>query len=121
MGSAFAGLAGLTSTQRGSFGHQLAQQLQPLGTSSAKKLTPVRLPPGRARLATKTKLDRVVGMAKTIGIVVVAALAASAREGAAGCDDHRDLSANQIGRQRRQPIVVVPAQRYSIATFSPST
>ena len=50
------GLAGSTSTATlYCCGHQLAQQLQPLrrqfGRSS--NLTPVRLPPGRARLATR--------------------------------------------------------------------
>ena len=43
---------------------------------------------------------------KTMGIVVVAALAANAAE-AAGRGDHGDPSANQIGRQRRQPIDLI--------------
>ena len=41
----------------------------------------------------------------TIGIVVVAALAASAAA-LPPCDDHRHLAADQIGRQRRQSIVL---------------
>ena len=41
-----------------------------------------------------------------MGIVVVAALAASA-EGGFRRDDHGDPSANQIGRQRRQPIDLI--------------
>jgi hypothetical protein len=75
-------LAGLTST---------ATQAAP-GTSSRKsssrfaansllrKLTPVRLPPGRARLATRPSLTGSSATLKTIGIVVVAALAASAED-----------------------------------------
>ena len=68
-----------------------------------KKLMPVRLPPGRARLATRPSLTGSSATAKTMGIVVVAALAASA-ERASGRGDHGDLPANQFGRQRRQPI-----------------
>ena len=42
------------------------------------KVTPVMLPPGRARLATRPALTGSSPVMKTIGIVVVAALAASA-------------------------------------------
>ena len=42
-----------------------------------------------------------------MGIVVVAALAASADRGTSGRDDHGDLPANQFGRQRRQPIELI--------------
>src|SRR5262245_5080691 len=46
-----------------------------LGTNSPKKkLTPVRLAPDRERLATSPRLTGSSGIAKTIGIVVVAAL-----------------------------------------------
>ena len=41
---------------------------------------------------------------KTIGIVVVAALAAQRGSECSG-DDHGDLALNQIGRQCWQPIV----------------
>ena len=44
----------------------------------AKKTTPVTLPPGRLRLATRPSLTGSPPVAKTIGTVVVAALAASA-------------------------------------------
>src|SRR6516225_4933534 len=47
-------------------------------TSRSKKLTPVALPPGRARLATRPSLTGSSPALKTIGIVAVAALAASA-------------------------------------------
>jgi hypothetical protein len=42
-----------------------------------KKLTPVTLPPGRLRLATRPILTGSSPVAKTTGIVVVAAFAAS--------------------------------------------
>jgi hypothetical protein len=42
------------------------------------KLTPVTLPPGRLRLVTRFSLIGSPPVAKTIGIVVVAALAAMA-------------------------------------------
>ena len=44
---------------------------------------------------------------KTMGIVAVAALAASAADGASASDDHGDPSANQIGRQLRQSIELI--------------
>src|SRR5215467_1158957 len=47
-------------------------------TSPRKKLIPVALPPGRARLATRPVLTGFSATPKTIGIVAVAALAASA-------------------------------------------
>ena len=86
-------------------GHQLTQEFQPLRRQLAlRKLMPVRLPPGRARLATRPSLTGSSPTTKTMGIVVVAALAAKCRSGAADRGDHGDLSANQFGRQRRQPI-----------------
>ena len=88
-------------------GHQFAQEFQPLCRQlPLKKLIPVRLPPGRARLATRPSLTGSSATTKTMGIVVVAALAANA-ERTSGRDDHGDLSANQIGRQRRQPIDLI--------------
>ena len=74
--------------------------------SPLKKLMPVALPPGRARLATRPSLTGSSVTGKTMGIVVVAALAANAA-GTAGRDDHGDLSANQIGCQRRQSIELI--------------
>jgi hypothetical protein len=46
-------------------------------TSALKKLTPVALPPGRARLATRPSLTGSSPTPNTIGIVAVAFLAAS--------------------------------------------
>jgi hypothetical protein len=45
--------------------------------SLLKKLMPVRLPPGRARLDTRPSLTGSSPLPNTMGIVVVAALAAS--------------------------------------------
>ena len=75
-----------------------------LGISSpVREPTPVRLPPGRARLATRPAATR-SPTAKTIGIVEVALFAASA----AGCRrrDHVDVAADEVGGQCGQPIVV---------------
>src|SRR5262249_46205241 len=47
-------------------------------TSTPKKLTPVRLPPGRARLETRPSLTGSSPAPNTMGIVPVAVLAASA-------------------------------------------
>ena len=71
-----------------------------------RTLTPVTLPPGRLRLATRPSLTGSSPVAKTIGIVVVAALAASAAGVLPPVDDHGHLAADQIGRQRRQPVVL---------------
>ena len=64
------------------------------------------LPPGRLRLATRPNLTGSVPAVKTIGIVVVAALAANAAGSPPLVDDDRYMSANQIGRHFRQPIVL---------------
>src|SRR5262249_24443638 len=63
----------------GGCGHQLAQKCQPFAASSAaRKLTPVTLPLGRARLATMPALTGSSPTWETMGIIVVADLAASA-------------------------------------------
>src|SRR5262249_19261587 len=62
--------------------HQLMHESQPLCHSSRlKKLIPVRLPPGRARLATRPSLTGSSPTLNTMGMVVVAALATNAEEG----------------------------------------
>ena len=65
---------------------------------------PVRLAPGRARLATRP-LSTGPATLKTIGIVEVASFAASAERGG-GCCYQVDLAADEIGRQCGQPIIV---------------
>ena len=77
-----------------------------LGVSSAARLLkPVRLPPGRARLATRPAPTGSPTPVKTIGIVEVAFFAASAEVGGDG-HDHVDLAADEVGGQCRQPIIV---------------
>ena len=118
------GLVGLTSTRHPRpSGTSSLQQLQPLRRklSEQSDVTPVMLPPGRLRLATSPSSTGSPSMQNTIGIVVVAALAASAAEGAA-----RTITStwrtNQIGRQMpASDLVASSAQRYSIATLRPST
>jgi hypothetical protein len=68
------------------------------------KVTPVTLPPGRLRLATRPSLTGSPPLTKTIGIVVFAALAAIA-EGV--CSDYCHLAAYQIGCEVGQLIVLV--------------
>jgi hypothetical protein len=70
-------LPGLTSTAiRTALGTRWCSRPSRLATTSEeKKLTPVGLPPGRAKLATRPNLTGSSATPKTIGIVVVAALA----------------------------------------------
>ena len=82
---------------------------------------PVALPPGRARLATRPNLTGSSPTPKTIGIVVVAALAASAAEVLPGvaitATRRRTRSAMSDGRRSYWP----SSQWYSTVTFWPST
>src|SRR5262249_14859995 len=68
--------------------------------SVAKKLIPVRLPPGRARLA------RVFGHNKNDGDGRGRSLGCERRRNSA-CGNHRDAAANQIGCQFRQAIILI--------------
>ena len=79
VGPAVPALAGLTRTAiRTAFGTKSCKSRSPLAATSAlKRLMPVKLPPGRARLATRPSLTGSSPTPKTMGIVVVAALAAS--------------------------------------------
>ena len=101
-------------------GHQLTQELQPLCRQLAvKKLIPVRLPPGRARLATRPSLTGSSPTLKTMGIVVVAALAANAAAVPPIAAITATCRRTRFGRQRRQPIELIlgPAvfDRYVLA------
>ena len=60
-------------------------------------VTPVALPPGRLRLATKPSLTGSPLEANTIGIVRVAAATICGEGSPPECGDHCDLSAYQIG------------------------
>ncbi len=63
-------------------GHHFTQQFQPLCRQfSHRKLIPVRLPPGRARLATSPSFTGSCAMPKTMGIVADVSLAANAAGG----------------------------------------
>ena len=102
------GLVGLTITAtRAAPGTSSRSSSSRFAVNSAlKKLIPVRLPPGRARLATRPSLTGSSPTLKTMGIVAVAALAASAGR-IAGRGDHGDLPTNQFGRQLRQSISLI--------------
>ena len=83
-------------------------------------LRPVTLPPGRAKLATSPASTGSVALTMTIGIVVVARLAASAgawEEATITSTLCRTRSAASSARRSRRP----SAQRYSMTTFLPST
>jgi hypothetical protein len=67
------------------------------------KLTLVTLPPGRFRLATRPFLTGSPPVVKTIGTVVVAALAASAAGGIT--DDQGYMPAKQV-RHEKQPSLI---------------
>jgi len=62
-----------------------------------KLLAPVMLPPGRFRLATTPNSTGSLPIEKTIGIVVVAAFAASAAGPVAGTDSELDAVGNTGG------------------------
>ena len=62
------------------------------------KLMPVTLPPGRLKLGTKPSWTGSMTAVKTIGIVVVAALAAISEGVPPDGDEHVDPQANEIGR-----------------------
>ena len=82
------------------------QQLQPLRRQLDEEIvTPVTLPPGRFRLATRPDLTGSPPCVKTIGIVVVAALAASAA-GRAGRDDHGHLRRTRSAASAGKSIVL---------------
>src|SRR5947209_16214865 len=68
-------------------------------TSTYNWVTPVTLPPGRLRLATRPICTGSLAVVKTMGIVVIAAFTA--------CTP--GLLANQLSRQRRHS-VVLPAR-----------
>jgi hypothetical protein len=83
------------------------------------KVTPVRLPPGRARLATRPNSTGSVPLLKTIGIVEVALLAAST-EGPPG-RDYIDVTIDEVGGQSGQPIIAALRPAVFDRYFCPST
>src|SRR6516165_6203881 len=85
-----------------------------------RKVTPVTLPPGRLRLETRPISTGSAPVAKTIGMVLVAALAATAAGGASAtitATGSATSSAANPGSRSKRPSAV----RYFIATLRPST
>ena len=74
-------------------------------SSTVRMLTPVRLPPGRARLATRPRLDRVAADDEDDRDRRGCAFRRECRRGAAR-HDHVDLAADEVGGQCGQPIIV---------------
>src|SRR5258707_14258112 len=70
-----------------------------------RMVTPVTLPPGRLRLATRPSLIGSPPTMKTIGMVEVEAFAACV--GGTPPTARRYLLAHQLGCQRRQPVDVI--------------
>ena len=89
-------------------------------TSTLIRLTPVRLPPGRLRLSTRPRLTGSLGVEKTIGMVAVAALAASAA-GVVPATITDGCRVTSSAASAGSSSFLFSAQRYSIATFWPST
>src|SRR6516164_10297694 len=67
---------------------------------------PVMFPPGRLRFVTRPSPIGSAPRLKTMGMVNVAAFAASVARGAADRNDHCNAAADQVGRQCRQPIIL---------------
>ena len=74
--------------------------------SVVKKLTPVRLPPGRARLATDSSLTGSSGDEEDDRDRRGCGLGSQCRCGTSARGNHEDLSTNQISRQLGQPMVL---------------
>src|SRR5215831_8289525 len=100
-------------------GHQLTSSSSRFAvTSTLKKLIPVKLPPGRARLATSPSLTGSSATTNTMGIVVVPALAANAEAkfpAAITATCRRTSSAASAGSRSNCP----SAERYSSPRFRP--
>src|SRR5262245_21966568 len=73
----------------------------------ARKLTPVTLPPGRFMLATRPNFTGSAPIANTIGMLEVAALAASAAAVAPPVAITANPPGDQVGRERRQPVELI--------------
>jgi len=120
LAEAIGGSAGLSRTAtRLTVGTSSRRNSSRLAANSAEKtLTPVALPPGRARLATNPSPTGSAGTTNTIGIVAVARPAAVAAAGpiaAITLTRRRTRSAARFASRSGR----FSAQRYSIARFSP--
>src|SRR5262249_9068837 len=107
--SAF-GLVGLmSSAMMVAIGTRSCSSASRFGPTSTPKLdTPVRLPPGRLRLATSPAWTASAATLKTIGIVEVAALASRTAGPFAKitATPGRAKAAAQVGRHNRQSFIV---------------
>ena len=101
-------------------GHHLSQELQPLCRSSYSALNkdPVEVAARVAPGYRQASADRVGDHPNTIGIVG-SLLAATRRGRTEPGYDHVGAAAHQLGRSRRQAIVIASAQRYSIVMLLP--
>ena len=97
--------------------------LQTLRSMTSDKMTkPVTLRPGRLILAISPALTGSPPIPKTTGMVDVAALAARAEACPQIADEHVHTAANKFGGKCLEVGHSRPrAQRYSMATFFPST
>src|SRR5215831_20858935 len=102
-------LFGLSSTAKraalGSNSCKIPSRLVP--SSAFMELIPVKLPPGRLRLATRPISTGSAPTPKTIGTVAVIAFAASAAVCARRGGDHGHSPLHQIAHQFRQPSIIV--------------
>src|SRR5215472_9297223 len=112
---------GLTSTAtRVAAGIRSRSKVRRFAANSAvKKLIPVAFPPGRARLRARPSLTGSSLTAKAMGIVVVAALAANTAAGANAAMTETRRRTSSAARPGSRSLSF-SAERYSIATFSPS-
>ena len=92
----------------GCFWDQLARSSSRFGPISTFKLcTPVTLPPGRFRLDTSPASTGSTAVAKTIGIVAVAAFAASAEAAPPPATITSHVVLDKLRRKRGQSLVVI--------------
>src|SRR5262245_2997844 len=109
--SAMGGLAGLTSTaMRTALGTRSCSRPSRLAiTSATKKLMPVTLPPGRARLVTRPSFHRIFDDAKYDGGRRGRSFGCK-RSSSEGRGDHGHAAADEIGHDRRHAIVLAIKQ-----------
>ena len=108
-GLGIAGSVGLTSTAtRVAAGTSSRRSSSRFAANSAsEKIDPCQVAARPGEAGDKTKPDRVFGDGEDDGDRRGCRLGRQRRSGASGRDDHGDLSANQIGRQLRQPIDLI--------------
>jgi hypothetical protein len=94
-------------------GHEPEQEIEPLIPELiVNRVTPVTLPPGRLRVATKPYFTGSTPPSKTMGIVEVAVFAASIELRSAGCENHADLTQEQVGGHFCQNALIVRSPEF---------